>query len=341
MVQTTTTTIPHGGGGSSGQSTITIGDNVNTSSASNVSVLQAYIVSYSTYQMISSASFNQDQLPASVSVPDGDYLNISFACAFTAGGTSHSYAGSVYGIGLAQCGKNYTLSPTSYTILYNNPGAPVTTVTATTTIQPPPMLHTINVTGSHVNVSLNLSNKGPNEINLNNGVIKLVLITSRNGTANVVITNVTGTISPPANYTALSVFNISFAVPTPPNVTLDFTMHYNCGLPSSSIAPFIFANGSWSEINPFSVDASACTISFSVLGDPEVAILQALENANRTVATNLTSILTTSVLPSTTTAALQQQPQQGGSQYIVYVVVILIIVIAAAYYIIFKSKKLP
>jgi hypothetical protein len=161
-----------------------------------------------------------------------------------------------------------------------------------------------------------------------------IIVIKDNGTsnavANVFIENDTGhiTISPPANDpTPVSAINLT--VNTSSNVTISVVMHYNCSYPSDSIAPFEQVNGTWVEVNPFSVNATACSVKFNVPKDPVFAVFSSYAPPTTTTAPTTAS--------STSTAQQAQSPSASG--WTAAAVVIVIIIIIAAAYALMRRKR--
>jgi hypothetical protein len=130
------------------------------------------------------------------------------------------------------------------------------------------------------------------------------------------------------NRTVLKVINITASNN---NATLNATVGYPCEVPAAEVAPYILKNGGWKAITPFTVDAGACTVSFTIPADPTIALLRLSAYAAPTTTTVWTTVPTT-----LTTMAAQQQPQGGGNGYALAVV---IIVVAAAAWALLRKRK--
>ncbi len=109
---------------------------------------------------------------------------------------------------------------------------------------------------------------------------------------------------------------------------LNVTLHYGCSEPSSRIVPYIYRNSAWQEIEPFSVNVSACTISFSMPADPIVGVFST--PTPTTTTTMQTTVPTTS---ATYTSTIVQAPatQSNTPMYAAVAVVIILAVVVAAY----------
>lgn len=105
-------------GGSSSPPTITLGDNLTVGLTSNISVITAFIVNQQNNNLISKATYNQNQLPTTITLQNQQGVVFNFACQFKAGNLTYYSTGTVYGMGSGQCGQNYTLYSGTRTVLY-------------------------------------------------------------------------------------------------------------------------------------------------------------------------------------------------------------------------------
>ncbi len=195
------------------------------------------------------------------------------------------------------------------------------TTVPTTTITQRPVINTNN-NGLTVNVSAG-NNQG---INFASRDVNITVISNSSTTqhVNVSIINVTPLPPAPSNYSVLLAFNIS----APGASMLNVTLHYGCSEPSSRIVPYIYRNSAWQEIEPFSVNVSACTISFSMPADPIVGVFST--PTPTTTTTMQTTVPTTS---ATYTSTIVQAPatQSNTPMYAAVAVVIILAVVVAAY----------
>jgi len=202
---------------------------------------------------------------------------------------------------------------------------PTTTASTTSTIAP----HT----NSSANVTVNLTVNHTVDLSLDNGHIILALSTSHSGPANVVITKLNFSTSPPPpaldNYTDVEAFNISINSMPKLNITANLTLTYNCSIPSTKVFPYLFINGSWAAVTPFSVNATACTVKFSVPADPIAAVME-YQAPSTTTSTSSASTTTTSQKPSS---------QGNSSLYEEIGVVVATVVIAGVAYALTRRKK--
>jgi len=142
----------------------------------------------------------------------------------------------------------------------------------------------INVTQE--NTYLNLTGSSPVTLNLKKENATVAITSHENNShTSLAVTNVTASTPPaPSGGTKLVSLNVS----TPAtNLTINFTMHYNCNLPSSRVSPYILNNGEWQRIDNYTVDSSACTVTFHLNKDPVVALIE--NNSTATSAANQTA----------------------------------------------------
>lgn len=133
------------------------------------------------------------------------------------------------------------------------------------------------------------------------------------------VVNVITPLTAPPGYIVLSIYNVTVSN------TLNFTEahlteSYTCGV--SNVEPFIFEGGTWTEITPFTINASACTISFKIPTDPIIGIFA------------IAPPKTTTTLPSTTSASTSTIPpalpgKATASEYTTVIALVVIAVILA------------
>ncbi len=272
---------------------MTLSDNA-AKATSDIPVIWAYLLNEE--GMISAHSYNQDQLPVTITHSPSQYVNLTFACRFNAGALSYTYTGDVEGLGYVQCSRNYTIIAGSYDILYSS--APISTTISSTTsttstsssassstttaVQHNP--HNISI---HESVEVYISK--PAEIILENGSIILGISTNSTTPS---IANVTVSIinagSSPQNYTRLTAFyvNASSAV----NISINATAKYPCSMNPGNVSPFYLNNFTWHEIS-HSVNQSSCQMTFAILNMHEAGLFV----SNVTATTTAVSTLTTSI----------------------------------------------
>jgi hypothetical protein len=211
---------------------------------------------------------------------------------------------------------------------YVNSVPPTTTISTTTVPQ-----HTLNQSGT---AKLNVSSKSPGIFNYSDGLVLFNITTNSSGTVGVllIVGNVTSS-SPnaPSNYTKLIAVNVSI---NSTNAFVYVTIKYNCNVPSNRVTPFILRNGTWVAITPFTVNATACTVSFAVPRDPVVALFET--PAPPTTTTLPITTVPTTVIQNTTTPSTSSNSTSISSLAIAAVVIVVIVVIAAAYYVLRMRK---
>ncbi len=110
--------------------TVTLSDNIDSSSAST-NIFNAFVVDASSGAIISSYSYNQSELPTSITFSNQYSLRFNFACSVSAGSQSYNYANDTVGAGVIPCNSNDTVYGGSYEVLYSK--AVQTTSTTSTT----------------------------------------------------------------------------------------------------------------------------------------------------------------------------------------------------------------
>ena len=220
-------------------------------------------------------------------------------------------------------------------------GTGVVTSSAVTTRQTTTVQPTTTVAMQHGNspyimrsgntLSITLNVTSPANVVVNNTGLSLQIISISSGPANVTVSNDTNS-SPPAPAYTKKIITFNISVGTAVNVSTNVSMHYPCSENSSDVVPYKLVNGSWSKIIPFQVDASSCTVIFSITKDPIVGLFQSA-TPPQTVPTTQTS--TTPALP-TTSAAQVQATSQSGASYLPWVAAVIVVALAAWY---FASRK--
>ena len=211
---------------------------------------------------------------------------------------------------------------------------PTTVFTTIPTTVPPttiPQNSTLNASNNEMNLHLNITNKNTD---IRFGSTGIIINVHSNSTtphnAYITIKNETAKNYTIKNYTKIAVLDLNI---TGANVTtlINVTVPYNCGISAALLKPFIDVNGTWEAITPFTVNASACTVTFQVPADPVVGLFYANTTSTSNATSTTAPITTTSQQPNTTaTTAPTPQAQPNGT--IIVVVIIVVIVIAAALY---------
>ena len=144
---------------------------------------------------------------------------------------------------------------------------------------------------------------------------------------NVTASNASAKVPSLLNRSVIKAINYTFSNH---NVSANVTIHYRCSTPASAITPFILRNGTWQEITPFTINVTACTVTFAAPADPVIALF----NTNSTSAT--TTLNTTTTEPATTSPA---PGQQQSNTWIIIAVVIMVAIILVAIVAYLRMKK--
>ncbi len=188
------------------------------------------------------------------------------------------------------------------------------------------------------NSSYNITPDSNTIINVPDSGTTIVLgSVSSSGSVSVIITNVTGsTTTSPQSYKLLEALNVSTMPPL--NITITVTMEYNCSLPSNSIAPYeLTGTGIWNPINPFTVNSTACTVTFAIPTDPIVGIFQYQQTSSTSTVPPITTSLATSI--TTTVPASAASSKSSNTPIWVAIIAIAIVILAIVYIFIFRGKK--
>ncbi len=209
---------------------------------------------------------------------------------------------------------------------------PITTVV--TTIAAATTKSVVNTSSS--NVSVNVSRGANQTVNFTKYGVKLLIksnFTTPEHIAVYVTPYTANELTLPPGYSVVNAYNVSA-----PNTIVTVTLHYNCTINPSNIAPYIYnTKGTWSAITPFTVNSTACTESFTVPGDPFVALLQA--PATTTTTTSSTTVQTTVSTTAAATTTIPSAIPKSNSTLLVVAIIIVIIIIVVAYYLLKGSKK--
>jgi len=172
----------------------------------------------------------------------------------------------------------------------------VTTTSTTTSIPTTSVTTTIPPSQKALNITSTISSSSPLVLSLPNTHSTLSIYTTSTASTPIAanIANVTQQVSslakPQPNYTLINAVNVSIKTTAP--ITALFVEHYPCSIPSGLVAPYIFKNNTWLAITNYTVNATACTVSFNIPSDPIVAIFE-----KSVPTTTTTSIATT--IPTT------------------------------------------
>ena len=184
---------------------VKINDSVSNASSSNIPVVTAYLLS-SSGKLISTNQYMQNQMPAIIPVTSPEYVVFSFACSFTSGGMSYSFADNVYGIGMTNgCGSNYTLVGGTRTIIYSEMAntkniTKISNVTVTVTKEKPTLEFVKECSNFQYNASISNTCSTEAEISTPGNQLKAQLYLNNLLVGNT-STIITDNVSLPGNYT--------------------------------------------------------------------------------------------------------------------------------------------
>jgi len=232
---------------------------------------------------------------------------------------------------------NYT--PYTYTtsllISYPPTGAHFVSTTVTTTSITTSIPTTIPPSQKAISITSNISSSSPLVLSLPNTRSVLSIYTTSAASAPIVahIANVTQQVSslakPWPNYTLINAVNVSIKTTAP--ITAFFVEHYPCSIPSDLVAPYIFKNNTWLAITNYTVNATACTVSFYIPSDPIVAIFE------KSVPTTTTTSIATTIPTTIPTTVYYPSPSPKPRSSIVVealalIIIVIIIILVLLYY---------
>ena len=102
------------------------------------------------------------------------------------------------------------------------------------------------------------------------------------------------------NSTLAKILVVNFSI-SDPSALVNATIGYPCSIAPAYVAPFILRNDTWVPITPFTVNATACTVSFIIPSDPIIGVFHT-QYANSQ--TTYPTTLTTSIPPAVQQSAL-------------------------------------
>jgi len=232
---------------------------------------------------------------------------------------------------------NYTpyTYTTSLVISYPPTGAHFvsTTVTTVTTTSTTPIITTIPPSQKAINITSTISSSSPLVLSLPNVRSTVSIYTTSTASTPIVahIANVTQQVSsfakPQPNYTLINAVNISIETTAP--ITAFFVEKYPCSIPSDLVVPYIFKNNTWLAITNYTVNATACTVSFNIPSDPIVAIFEkgVPTTTTTSIATTIPTIPTTIYYPSPS-----PKPSPIVVEALILIIIITIIILVLLYY---------
>ena len=218
----------------------------------------------------------------------------------------------------------------------------VTTTSTTTSIPTTSVTTTIPPSQKALNITSTISSSSPLVLSLPNTHSTLSIYTTSTASTPIVanIANVTQQVSslakPQPNYTLINAVNVSIKTTAP--ITAFFVEHYPCSIPSDLVAPYIFKNNTWLAITNYTVNATACTVSFYIPSDPIVAIFE------KSVPTTTTTSIATTIPTTIPTTIYYPSPSPKPRSPIVVealilIIILIIIILVLLYYYKFLHRR--
>jgi YVTN family beta-propeller protein len=246
---------------------VKINDSVSNASSSNVPVVTAYLLS-SSGKLISTNQYMQNQMPAIISITSPEYVVFSFACSFTSGGMSYSFADNVYGIGMTNgCGSNYTLVGGTRTIIYSETAktenvTKTSNVTVTVTKEKPTLEFVKECSNFQYNASISNTCSTEAEISTPENQLKAQLYLNNLLVGNT-STIITDNVSLPGNYTfrfatqgngnyTNASISYTFAITAPINIS----KQRNSTPPQPHVLTINLHNQAYASLNNLSVSSN-------------------------------------------------------------------------------------
>lgn len=307
-----------------------LNDNINKSINSSSAVIKLSYIKNG--RVISSDSYYQSQLPISTILYGEGYLNFTFSCFFDSYNAMFKYNGILYGGGIGiPCNTNYTSFGGNYTIIYSQHNLPAQP-------QPSKCSYTkTNLSSASNTLIFGIDKCSIITLSLNSSTIQL---TSGNNASKTNISVSRIRLPEPlpqnlGNYIILSLFNISSPIP------LNLSIPYMCSLNATRITPFFYINNTFEMATAFTINATSCSISLQIPGDPIVGLFYnastvstssttpSTTSSNNTATSVETTIPVNSIAPQTTT---KQNTSQQGSYTDIALLIIFICIIIAAYW---------
>lgn len=179
-------------------------------------------------------------------------------------------------------GSNYTsviVNGVTYVLSLNTPTSVNGTISMKlTNVSYLPILHTVTLQACQLSNSTSTGNttltsslvNNTVNINISSVPFTLISISPSNVTDLVKISNATNLPATPNGLTVYSAIDVSILNATN-STQINITEEFQCSL---DVAPYIFLNGTWSAIEPYTItNSSKCTITFTVPADPVVALM--------------------------------------------------------------------
>lgn len=210
-------------------------------------------------------------------IPSGISISASGSCVLITNVAKYEdfdfmVAGKAFDGSISYIGSNYTsivIDNTTYTAYTDAPiqisSNPYATIKLTGIQGAPQTVNLLACQKLYTNVSIDLS--------LNPTGIVTKSVNPSTYTGLVTITNNVSVPALPNGDVGLFIGNIS--VNSTSVKTVNVNLQYNCSLGiNSTIQPYILQNGTWVPVTPFTLNQSACSVSFTIPADPVVALVQ-------------------------------------------------------------------
>ncbi len=184
------------------------------------------------------------------------------------------------------------------------------------------ILTNVTTNSDAISGTYNISQSKPVIFRINGLDISVKVTSNSSSTAkeNVSVSKYVGTANL-TGYDLMSALNISVSPAS--NVTLVITEGYECMAGTGSVQPFVLKNGVWIAIKNFSIDRRACQVTFSVSGDPVVALFAAKSQPKTTTVAQQTA--------NSTATSGSSAPSSSSSAAVAAVIVLAVIGVVAAY----------
>ncbi len=199
-----------------------------------------------------------------------------------------------------------------------------------------PIEHTVSfsVCGSASNSTISNSTTLINNVTVdatfNGTILTITNVTPANLTGRVTLSNVTDVPTLPPGFVGIFVSNLSINSANVSSVS--FKVNYNCSINATTLQPYMYKNGTWRPINPFSVNSGTCTVTFNVPKDPIIALLVHSVTPPTQIRPN-NSTTTSAIVQNTTTVAQPTTTKASNTNLwkdLAAVIIVLVIVIVAA-----------
>ncbi len=136
-----------------------------------------------------------------------------------------------------------------------------------------PILHTVNMQAC-VSQSKQVSSISV-YANLTNSTFSITNVVPDYLFGSVTLSGSSDAPAPPNGYSGI--FLVNFTVNSSEVKTANMTVNYPCSINSSTLSPYLLQNEIWEPVGQFSVNSTACSISFNVPNHSTIALLSKLK----------------------------------------------------------------